>query len=116
MGIDQTEGSDNMIFYIIFDFTMAVIMFLLGIGFCKSKGKAARFLTGYNMKSEDERKKHDENAMCRSYGKRMLFMSLPFAAGIMIDLRYEGIGCLTAWAVWIIMFILLLVDRHKKEH
>ena len=49
-------------FYIVFDFAMAVIMFLFGIYFYKSKGKAAKFLSGYNMKSEDERKKYDENA------------------------------------------------------
>lgn len=105
-----------MIFYIIFDFSMAVIMFLFGIGFYKSKGKAARFLTGYNMKSEDERKKYDENVMCKAYGKRMIFMSFPFLVGIIIDIFYQGIGCLIAWAVWIIMFILLLLDRHNREH
>ena len=45
-------------------------MALFGIYFYKSKGKAARFLSGYNMKSEDERKKYDENAMCKAYGKK----------------------------------------------
>lgn len=102
-------------FYIVFDFAMAVITFLFGIYFYKSKGKAARFLSGYNMKSEDERKKYDENAMCRVYGKRMIVMSLPFIVGIIIDTQYQGIGCLIAWVVWVIMFILLLVDRHKRE-
>ena len=48
-------------FYIVFDFMMAVIMFLFGMGFYKSEGKAAKFLSGYNMKSADERKKYDEN-------------------------------------------------------
>lgn len=43
-------------FIIIYDFSMAVLMFLFGIYFYKSKGKAARFLSGYNMKSEEERK------------------------------------------------------------
>ena len=102
-------------FYIVFDFAMAVIMFLFGIYFYKSKGKAARFLSGYNMKSEDERKKYDENAMCKAYGKRMIVMSLPFIVGIIIDTQYQGIGCLIAWVVWGVMFILLLVDRHKRE-
>ena len=102
-------------FYIVFDFAMAVIMFLFGIYFYKSKGKAARFLSGYNMKSEDERKKYDENAMCKVYGKRMAVMSLPFIVGIIIDTQYQGIGCLIAWVVWVVMFILLLVDRHKRE-
>ena len=102
-------------FYIVFDFAMAVIMFLFGIYFYKSKGKAARFLSGYNMKSEDERKKYDENAMCKAYGKRMIVMSLPFIVGIIIDTQYQGIGCLIAWVAWIVMLILLLVDRHKRE-
>ena len=37
-------------FYIVFNFAMAVIMFLFGISFVKSNGKAAAFLSGYNMK------------------------------------------------------------------
>ena len=59
-------------FYIIFDFCMAVIMLLFGIGFYKSGGKAADYLTGYNMRSADERRKYDEDAMCKAYGKRMI--------------------------------------------
>ena len=59
--------------------------------------------------------KHDENAMCKAYGKRMMFMSIPFIIGIIIDIQYQGIGCLIAWVIWLIMFILLLIDRHKRE-
>ena len=76
----------HYIFYIVFDFMMAVIMFLFGMWFYKSEGKAAKFLSGYNMKSADERKKYDENAMCKAYGKRMMFMSVPFIIGIIIDI------------------------------
>ena len=94
---------------------MAVIMFLFGICFYKSNGDAVRFLSGYNMKSKDERKKYDENAMCKAYGKRMIVMALPFILGIIIDTQYQGIGCLIAWVAWIVMLILLLVDRHKRE-
>ena len=65
---------------------MAVIMFLFGMWFYKSEGKVAKFLSGYNMKSADERKKYDENAMCKAYGKRMMFMSVPFIIGIIIDI------------------------------
>ena len=102
-------------FIIIYDFSMAVLMFLFGIYFYKSKGKAARFLSGYNMKSADERKKYDENAMCKAYGKRMMFMSVPFIIGIIIDIQYQGIGSWIAWGIWLIMFVLLLIDRHKRE-
>ena len=59
-------------FYIVFNFAMAVIMFLFGIWFYRSKGQASNFLSGYNMKSAEERKKYDENAMCKAYGKRMI--------------------------------------------
>ena len=110
-------------FYIVFDFMMAVIMFLFGMWFYKSEGKAANFLSGYNMKSADERKKYDENAMCKAYGKRMMFMSVPFIIGIIIDIpigiiidnQYLGIGSWIAWGIWLIMFVLLLIDRHKRE-
>ena len=83
--------------YIIFDFAMAVIMLLFGIWFYRSKGQASKFLSGYNMKSAEERKKYDENAMCKAYGKRMMFMSIPFTAGMIIDIWHIGIGCLIAW-------------------
>ena len=104
-----------MIICIIFDFSMAVLFFLFGIGFYKSEGKAVKFLAGYNEKSEDERKKYDESSMCKAYGKRMMFMSLPFLMGIIIDIYYPGIGCLVAWEIWFILFILLLVERRKRE-
>ena len=112
--LTERKELDNM-FIIIYDFSMAVLMFLFGIYFYKSKEKAARFLSGYNMKSEEERKKYDENAMCKAYGKRMMFMSIPFIAGMIIDIWHIGIGCLIAWVIWFVMFILLLMNRHKRE-
>ena len=42
-------------FYIVFNFAMAVIMFLFGIWFYRSKGQASNFLSGDNMKCEIER-------------------------------------------------------------
>ena len=101
--------------YIVLDLVMGVIMFLFGMWFYKSEGKAAKFLSGYNMKSADERKKYDENAMCKAYGKRMMFMSVPFIIGIIIDIRNQGIGYFIAWGIWFIMFVLLLIDRHRRE-
>ena len=83
--------------------------------FYKSEGKAAKFLSGYNMKSADERKKYNDNAMCKAYGKRMMFMSVPFIIGIIIDIRNQGIGYFIAWGIWFIMFVLLLIDRHRRE-
>ena len=71
---------------------LAVIMFLFGICFVKSNGKAAAFLSGYNMKSKEERKQYDEKEMCRVYGNRMMWMALPFVAGAAIDFLYSGVG------------------------
>lgn len=53
--------------------------------------------------------------MCKAYGKRMIFMSIPFFVGVIIDIFYPGIGCAFAWFVWILMFIRLLIDRHKRK-
>ena len=65
--VESTERKHYMFYiYIIFDFAMAVIMLLFGIWFYRSKGQASNFLSGYNMKSAEERKKYDENAMCKA--------------------------------------------------
>lgn len=74
-----------MMFYAIFDFVMAAIIFLFGVWFHKSNGK------------------------------RMMLMPIPFILGGIIDIQYQGIGCLIAWVIWFIMFILLLMDRQKRE-
>lgn len=104
-----------MNFYILFDVCMVILIFIMGYYFYKSNGKGAGFLSGYNRKTDEERKKYDEKEMCRAYGKRMMVMSLPFLAGAVIDTRFNGIGCLIAWCIWAVMFILLLADRHKRE-
>jgi len=102
-------------FLIIFDISMAVIMFLMGLFFFKSEGKAANLLTGYNMRPAEERQKYDEKEMCRAYGKRMMIMALSFVLGAIIDIFYAGVGCLIAWLIWTVLFILLIIDRHKRE-
>jgi len=66
------------LYYILFDLMMAIIFFLMGISFYKSNGKAANFLTGYNMKSIDERKKFNEDTLCKDYGKKMMLWAIPF--------------------------------------
>ena len=87
MSLRRYRQSTRDMFYIVLDLVMGVIMFLFGMLFYKLEGKAAKFLSGYNMKSADERKKYDENAMCKAYGKGMMFMSVPFIIGIIIDIR-----------------------------
>ncbi len=102
-------------FCIVFDLSMAVITFLMGYLFYRSNGKGANFLAGYNTKTKAERAQYDEAAMCRLYGKRMMQMALPFVLGAALDLYKEGVGCILAWIVWLIMLILLMKKRSQVE-
>lgn len=56
-------------FYIAFDFAMAVVMLLFGIWFYRSKGQAYKFLSGYNMKSAEERKNMMKMLCVRHVGR-----------------------------------------------
>ena len=98
-----------------FDLLMAILMFLFGLYFYRSNGKATNLLTGYNLRSEEERKKYDEKDMSECYGKRMMMMSFPFLLGAVIDIFVNGIGCILAWIIWIILFLFLLIERTKRE-
>lgn len=103
-------------FLILVDIVTAIIMFLLGWSFYRSNGKASMFLTGYNMRSEKDRKAHDEEVhMCKNYGIRMMIMAIPFIIGAVIDFFKGGTGCTFAWIVWIILFVLLLIKRYQME-
>ncbi|WP_455716279.1 DUF3784 domain-containing protein [Anaerosporobacter sp.] len=66
---------------------MAIIFFILGLLFYKSKEKASNFLTGYNQKGDEEPKK----------------------------IKHR-IGCTLAWIVWIGLFIWHMFDRVKREN
>ncbi len=100
---------------IVIDLLAAVSMFLLGLSFYKSNGKATDFLSGYNMKATKERLKFDEKEMCREYGRFIMLMAVPFLPGAVIDYFAPLIGCGIAWGVWFIMLIILIVKRVKKE-
>lgn len=106
---------DRQIFCIIINLLEAVFMLSLGLFFYKSNGSATNFLTGYNMRTDEERKKYDEKAMCKSYGKQMMIMAIPFLVGAVIDFFVSGAGTKIAWACWIILFIRLIIDRLKRE-
>lgn len=104
------------LYYILFDLMMAILFFLIGIYFYKSNGKAANFLTGYNMKSIDERKKFNEDTLCKDYGKKMMLWAIPFLIGIGIDIYSPGKGVFIASILWVIMLIQLLIERHQREY
>ncbi|MDD2978990.1 MAG: DUF3784 domain-containing protein [Hespellia sp.] len=100
---------------ILFDLMMALIMFLIGLFFYKSKGKAVNLLTGYNMKADDERQKYNEPEMCINYGIRLMIMAIPFLIGAILDYFSSGMGCMFAWIILTILLILLVKKRIKIE-
>ncbi|MGB8451929.1 MAG: DUF3784 domain-containing protein [Anaerocolumna sp.] len=102
-------------FYIIFDLGMAVLSFILGLCFYKSKGKASDFLTGYNSKDANKRKYFDEEKLCKDYGKRMMLWAVPFLIGAIVDLFKPGVGCTLAWLGYSFLFIWHMYDRSKNE-
>ena len=85
-----------MEFYLIFDLCMALLFFLFGFLFYRSNGKCANFLSGYNLKSPEERKKYPEDELCKCYGMRMMGMAAPFLLGAALDVYFVGAGCLVA--------------------
>jgi hypothetical protein len=108
---------DNYMFKspIIFDLGMAICFILFGLWFYKSKGKASNYLTGYNQKSDVERKGNDEVEMCKIYGIRMMCWAIPFIIGAIVDVFKTGVGCTIAWIVWIGLFIWHMTDRATME-
>lgn len=97
------------------DLLMMVVLFFMGICFYRSNGKGANLLSGYNMKSQEERSRFDEPLMCRIYGRKMMQMAVPFLFGAVIDLILPGRGCLLAWIVFVVLFARLLRLRRKME-
>jgi hypothetical protein len=72
-------------------------------------------LSGYNLKSSDERKCFDEEKMCKDYGKRMMIWAIPFVTGAIIDVFRPGVGCVLAWIGYIVLLIWHITDRLKNE-
>ena len=98
-----------------FDLMMAALMALIGWYFYRSQGKAANLLSGYNMRSPEERRHYDEPALCRLYGRQMMAMALPFLGGALLDFFRPGLGCMLAWGVWTVLFIRLILLRSQME-
>lgn len=102
-------------YLIIFDLGMAITFYIIGLTFYKSNGKAANYITGYNMKNEAERKQFDEIHMCKIYGKRMKYWAIPFIIGAFVDNFINGVGCTIACIIWVVMFVYHMIDRTKRE-
>lgn len=102
-------------FVIFFNLGMAFLMLILGIVFIYSQGKAARFLTGYQPRSKEERRGLDEEQLCQIYGKWFLAMAIPFIIGTLVAFFKDSLGLIVGWGGWVILFILLLWTRRQLE-
>ena len=95
-------------FYIVFDFMMAFIMFLFLMLFYKSEGKATKFLSGYNMKSADERKKYDENATAMLKSNISYFQK-PQSLRFVCHTHFQYFSQIS------VAFILKILYNHEQE-
>jgi hypothetical protein len=95
---------------VLIDLIIALSMGAIGVGFLKSDGGACRFLSGYNMKSPEERAQYDEARMCRDYGRVITRWALFFVLGAMADLfvPFWGISC--AFGLFFITLIVHIVS------
>lgn len=75
------------LFSIIFELIMMFIFMLIGYYFYSSNGKATKYLTGFNMRKEEEKKKVDEVKITKEYGFILMMMALPFILGMFIDIQ-----------------------------
>lgn len=102
-------------FLLLFNAGMAVFCILAGYAFLRSKGRASRFIAGYNTKSEAEKQEFDEEKLCNVYGRRMTLWSANFIAGIVIDSFFSGAGTVLAWCALVGMLIFHITDINKHE-
>ena len=102
-------------FLIPFDALMAAIFVLTGYGFWRSDGRAARYIAGFNSKSEAEQRQYDTGRLCADFGRRMVLWSLCFIVGSAVDCFFPGIGSALAWGIWLVLLIRHVVDMSRHE-
>jgi len=100
--------------YISIDLLIAVIFIVMGVLFIKSNGKGCNFISGYNLKTEEERKNYDEVKICKYVGKTILVWAVFFIIGALVDCFYKGIGIMLAFFLFIIGLAYLIYIRCKK--
>lgn len=92
--------------HIIVDFVVVVVWGILGIYLIKSEGKGWILLAGYNLATEEQRKKYDEKKLCIYTGKKCLLCTMAFVVGTVIDVFFPGKG------FWIGMILTVVVLAH----
>jgi hypothetical protein len=98
---------------------MAIIFIIIGIIFIMSKGNACDFIAGYNMKSQDERKKYNEIKICKSFGKANMSWAIYFIVGVIVDYIKPGVGIKIAsllLVITVIFFIIFINIKFDKKY
>lgn len=62
-------------------FVMAIFIEIISILFFRSDGKGCIFIAGYNLTSEEVKKKYDEKGICRFMGKEFAILGIGFFIG-----------------------------------
>ncbi len=68
-------------------------LFFIILGLVFIQGKGAFLIAGYNTSSRAEKKKYDENALCRFMGKIMFLFAACLLIAVLGETRYPGPLC-----------------------
>lgn len=100
-------------YFSILDACIALVLFFIGFAIFRSDGKAARYIAGYNTKSDPERLQYDEPRLCADYGRRIMLFSLPFFLGAIIDFFFPLLGLCTEAVLFTALLLWHIVDIKK---
>lgn len=100
---------------IIIDLTATIVFAIMALFFVKSNGKAAKYVSGYNWKSLDERRQYDEKQICVDLSCMFIIYSIVFSIGAVLDLFMTGFGSIAAWILFVILLIINLFNYRNEK-
>ncbi len=99
---------------VIIELVMAVLFFMMGVMFSKSNGKGCKYLAGYNIASEEERKQYNEKRICKYMGRQFQLIAMFFVLGAIVDWFWPEKGYIIAFVLFIMWLIHHIYIRYKK--
>lgn len=98
--------------------TTAIILFILffGLGIMFSLGKGAMLIAGYNTKSDAEKAKYNERALCTAMATMMFVIAFSFIIDMIGYWRNEAIwnNMSVGIMIAVIIFGLIYMNTSKK--
>lgn len=89
------------------------VIFTLIVGVFLMLGeKATIIISGFNLKSKDEKKQYDTNRMIKDYRNSMLIWTLIFLVGAIGSYYINQYCSIVAFVIWLIIFF---KDVHLDE-